>query len=300
MTIYNLGSINIDHVYRVDHLPQPGETLAAKAHDSGLGGKGANQSVAIARAGGTVIHIGAIGKDGAWVGAIMANAGVNMEHVSTLDMPTGHAIICVDNAGENAIIIYSSANLALTKPQIDTALNTAKTGDWLLVQNETNLCVYAAKIAKFKGMRVAYAAAPFDAKACAEMIPFTDILALNAIEAAQLSNAMGVGPDALPLPQTLITRGGDGATLITAQGAISCAAFRVDPVDTTGAGDTFLGYFLGHIDMGKDTKTALRFAAAAAALQIGKLGTASAIPIASDVKDFLQNHKTPEITEANV
>ena len=287
MAVYNLGSVNIDHVYRVPHLPEPGETLASTSFNSGLGGKGANQSIAVAKAGGQVFHIGAIGADGEWLADQMADAGVDTRYLSVIDVPTGHAIINVDDAAENVIVLFTGANRALTEAMVNDALSDAGSGDWLLLQNETNLGVYAAKAAKAKGMRVAYAAAPFDAETAVEMLPVTDLLAVNYIEAAQLSEALGVSATDLPVAQILITRGADGATLQAGDDVISVEAFKVDPVDTTGAGDTFLGYFLAALDLGKSAKDALAFASAASAIQVTRVGAAMAIPSADEVAAFL-------------
>lgn len=288
MSIYNLGSVNIDHVYRVPHLPEPGETLASTSFNSGLGGKGANQSIAIAKAGGQVFHIGAIGADGGWLADQMADAGVDTRHLVVIDVPTGHAIINVDEAAENAIVLYSGANHALTETQVNEALRDAGAGDWLLLQNETNLGVYAATVAKAKGMRVAYAAAPFDAEAAVAMLPVTDLLAVNDVEAAQLSEALGLDAANLPVAQVLITRGAEGATLQSGAEVTSVDAYKVDPVDTTGAGDTFLGYFMAAIDLGQSEREALTFATAASAIQVTRMGAATAIPAAAEVTAFLK------------
>ncbi len=288
MAIYNLGSVNIDYVYRVPHLPEPGETLASTSFNSGLGGKGANQSIAVAKAGGQVFHIGAIGADGGWLADQMASAGVDTRYLSVIDVPTGHAIINVDDAAENVIVLFTGANRALTEEMVNEALSDAGAGDWLLLQNETNLGVYAAKAAKAKGMRVAYAAAPFDAEAAVAMLPVTDLLAVNHIEAAQLSEALAVDAADLPVAQVLITRGADGATLQSGDEVVSVEAFKVDPVDTTGAGDTFLGFFLAALDLGRSAKDALTFASAASAIQVTKVGAAVAIPAADEVEAFLK------------
>ena len=288
MAIYNLGSVNIDHVYRVPHLPEPGETRASTSFNSGLGGKGANQSIAVAKAGGQVFHIGAIGADGGWLADQMTDAGVDTRYLSVIDVPTGHAIINVDDAAENVIVLFTGANRALIEEMVNEALTDAGAGDWLLLQNETNLGVYAAKAAKAKGMRVAYAAAPFDAEVAAAMLPVTDLLVVNDIEAAQLSKALGVAATGLPVAQVLITRGADGATLQSGEEVISVDAFKVDPVDTTGAGDTFLGYFLAALDLGQSAKDALTFASAASAIQVTKEGAAAAIPRADEVEAFLE------------
>ena len=288
MAIYNLGSVNIDHVYRVPHLPEPGETLASTSFSSGLGGKGANHSIAIARAGGKVFHIGAIGPDGGWLSDKMAGSGVDTRYISVIDIPTGHAIINVDDNAENVIVLFTGANRALTEDMINNALSDANAGDWLLLQNETNLGVYAATAAKDKGMRVAYAAAPFDAKAAVAMLPVTDLLAVNEVEATQISEALGVDAADLPVPQVLITRGANGATLQTGDEVISVDAFKGDPFDTTGAGDTFMGYFLCSLDKGGRPQDALLQATAASAIQVTKPGAAEAIPVQSDVTEFLK------------
>lgn len=289
MAIYNLGSINIDHVYRVPHLPVAGETLASVSFNSGLGGKGANQSIAIARAGGQVFHIGAVGPDGAWTLEILAGAGVDTRHIATLDVATGHAIINVDDTAENAIVLFAGANRALTETLVDTALQGAKAGDWLLLQNETSLAFYAAGVAKSKGMKVAYAAAPFIADVAIEMLPVADLLAVNEIEATQLAEVLGRDLNDLPVPQTLVTRGAKGATLRTGDRRVSVPAFKVDPVDTTGAGDTFLGYFLAAIDAGWSAQDALTQASAASAIQVTRAGAAAAIPDRDEVMEFMKD-----------
>lgn len=286
MAILNLGSINIDHVYQLPHLPVPGETLASSALTTGLGGKGANQSIAAAKAGADIWHLGAVGPDGGWCTDRLSREGVRTEFVATLDVPTGHAIINVDAAGENAIVLFEGANRALSKSMIDAALERFTKGDWLLFQNETNLTSYAAQQAQSLGMSVAYAAAPFDADAVRAVLDHVDFLAVNAVEAAQLSEALGVSVEALPLAKLLVTRGAEGADY-RADGKVQAVpALRVDPVDTTGAGDTFLGYFLAGLDRGGTSMDALRLASAASALQVTRPGAADAIPALSEVENF--------------
>jgi ribokinase len=211
MTVWNLGSINLDHVYRVPHLPAPGETLAAEALASGLGGKGANQSIAAARAGARVAHIGRIGAGGGPAGAALAEAGVDVTHVTRSAQATGHAIILVDAAGENSIVIHPGANRDQQTAAIDAALSGAAPGDTLLLQNETDAQVAAAGIARAAGLRVVYSAAPFDADAARAVMPHVDLLALNTVEATALAAALGTAAGALPVAELLITRGSDGA-----------------------------------------------------------------------------------------
>ena len=166
MTIFNLGSINIDHVHRVAHLPGPGETVADIGYASGLGGKGVNQSLAAA-AGARVHHIGAVGVDGGWIVERLAAAGIDVSDLTTVGAVTDHAIVCVDAGGENLIVIHGGANRALTVEQIDRALARARPGDWFLAQNETSLIAEGFARAQASGLRTAYAAAPFAAAAAA-------------------------------------------------------------------------------------------------------------------------------------
>jgi ribokinase len=289
MTVWNVGSINADHFYDVPHIPAPGETLAATGVRTGLGGKGANQSVAAARAGADVRHIGAVGRDGAWAVERMASYGVRTGGILTMDVPTGHAIINLAADGENAIVIFGGANTAMPLTHVEGALKEAKAGDVLLLQNETRHQADAARTGRARGMRVVYSAAPFDAGAVAEILPHISLLLLNAVEASQLEAALGRRLADLPVPEVVVTRGAKGSDwLDTRTGATAqVAAPRVDAVDTTGAGDTFAGYLAAGLDSGLPTTEAMVRAAAAAALKVTRLGTADAIPDGAEVAAFL-------------
>jgi len=289
MTVWNLGSINEDRFYRVPRLPEPGETLTATGFSIGLGGKGANQSVAVAKAGSVARHIGRIGPEGDWARDRLAALGVEVAHVAKGDVPTGHANVHVDDAGENMIVVYPGANRAFELAQIESALADAKPGDFLMLQNETNLTREAARLAQEKGLFVVYSAAPFEAGQAQAMLPFVDLLALNEIEAAQLAAEVGVAAIDLPVARLLITRGASGAVLHDHAGGKrhAVAAFPVTPVDTTGAGDCFIGYVVAGFDQGLDPAEALRLGAAAAALQVTRPGTSEAIPDRAEVEAFL-------------
>lgn len=287
MTIYNFGSINIDHFYRVGHFPGPGETLAATSYDIGLGGKGANQSAAAAKAGATVRHIGAIGSDGGWTLERLAKWGVDTSHVARTETPTGHAIINIDATGENTIVLFPGANRAIPTDLIETALSGAKAGDTLLLQNETNGQLKAARRAKELGLYNAYSAAPFDVTAVEAVLGSITLLVLNAVEADQLSAALATPLDRLGVPEILVTRGSEGAEWLCRDGSRAFApAHKVDAVDTTGAGDTFLGYFVAARDQGFNAQAALDRAAAAASLKVTRHGTADAIPTSAEVDAF--------------
>ncbi len=286
--IFNLGSINIDHFYHVPHLPGPGETLAADSYSMGLGGKGANQSAAAAKAGARVAHIGAVGSDGQWAIARLSGWGVDVSHIAQLETASGHAIINVDQMAENTIVLYPGANWALPLAQVETALATATATDTLILQNETAHQAEAAALARAKGMRVIYSAAPFDIDAVRAVLKNVTILALNAVEAEQLCTAIGTTLDMIDVPELLVTRGAAGAEWRSRDGGHAFAkAIKVQAVDTTGAGDTFAGYFAAGRDKGMSPQQALDWASAAAALKVTRRGTADAIPTAAEVAAFL-------------
>lgn len=289
MTVYNLGSINIDTVFQVPHLPQPGETLAATGYLSGLGGKGANQSVAAARAGARTVHLGMVGPDGDRVLAELAGYGVTVDRVGRSDGPTGTAMITVDPEAENSIVILAGANRQQSQAVIAETLTAAAQSDTLLMQNETDGQAFAAQMASERGLRVIYSAAPFDTEAAQAVLPFLSVLLLNEGEAAQLTEAMGQGVAELSVPHVVVTRGAAGAVHYdTAAGTqMAYPSLKVSPIDTTGAGDTFAGYLGAGLDQGLDWAQALPRALAAAALSTTKAGAAQAIPDLATVTETL-------------
>ena len=286
MAVWNLGSINVDLIYGVPHVVAPGETLASTSREVFLGGKGTNMSVAAARAGATVHHIGAVGPDGGWCVERLMEYGVDTRHIARLEVETGHAVIMVAEDGENAILLHPGANVEVPHAALQTALSEAETGDWLVIQNETNLQRTAAQLGKKMGLKVAYAAAPFDAERVQAVLPSLDFLILNAVEAEQLQAATGKAPEALGVRDVIVTRGGDGADWFGPQGRHHVPALPVDPVDTTGAGDTFTGYILAALDRGQPMAQAMDLATTAGALMVTRHGTADVIPDLAEVRAF--------------
>lgn len=289
MTVFNLGSINVDLFYRVPHLPLPGETLPATFHEIGLGGKGANQSAAVAKAGSTVRHIGMIGQDNQWVLDRMSGYGIDVSHVTTGNARTGHAIIMVDDEGENAIVTFAGANYAQSAEAIAGAMERASPGDIFMFQNEVSLKNEAVRQARDRRLFVVYSAAPFKPDVVGDLLPFVDLLVLNEIEATQLGETLAAGVAEIPVPHLLITRGSKGAAWRDQSSGevVEVPAFPVDPVDTTGAGDCFIGYTIAGLDQGLDRRDALRLGAAAAAVKVTRPGTADAIPLRVEVDRFL-------------
>ena len=286
MAIWNLGSINADFVYAVPHIPAPGETLSSTGRKVFLGGKGANMSVAAARAAAQVNHIGAVGPDGAWAVQRLLEYGVDTRHITQVATETAQAIIMVDPAGENAIVLHPGANAQIPQTTLQTAMAEAQTGDWLVIQNETNLQRTAAALGKKMGLRVAYAAAPFDADRVMAVLPHLDFLILNAVEADQLQKTTGQSPADLSVRDVIVTLGADGADWYGPDGKQHFDAIKVDPVDTTGAGDTFTGYVLAGLDRGMPMARAIGQATKAGALMVMRHGTADVIPDLSEVQAF--------------
>ncbi|MEM6914505.1 MAG: ribokinase [Pseudomonadota bacterium] len=290
--IYNLGSINSDFFFSVPALPVPGETVAATELNRDLGGKGTNMSIAAARAGAHVLHIGAVGDDGDWAIEALQAAGVETKVAVLPKTMTGQAVILRDAKGENAIVTLSGANGLLGEAWVTQALDAIGPDDVLLLQNETNLGPWAARMASASGAHVLYAAAPFASKAVQEVLPFVDTLVLNAVEMAQLQAALRVSADELGVDHVVMTEGAEGATLLCSGSAPrKLSAPGVKSVDTTGAGDTLAGYLAAGLDFGRPIHDALENAIFAASIMTTKKGTASAIPFQHDVDAF--RLKTP-------
>lgn len=293
-TVHVFGSINIDYVHRVPRAPEAGETIADLGRAVHLGGKGANQALAAARAGATVRLAGAVGPEGGWARDRLAAAGVDVSGVATLDAATGHAVILVEPDGENRIVIHGGANRALPESVLERALNAARPGDWWVTQNETGQVAESMAVARARGLRTVYAAAPFVTENAIAVLPHTDVLALNEGEAAALSAHLG---GTLPVSAVLVTRGSAGAVWRERDAAddwreTAVPAFPVTPVDTTGAGDCFLGYTIAGLAGGASPAAALRRAAAAAAIAVTRPGAGDAIPARAEVDAFLSEAGT--------
>lgn len=294
--LHNFGSINLDHFYRVPHLVHPGETLASRSYHLGLGGKGANQSLAMALAGGQVCHWGRLGRQDAWARDRLARAGVDVTHLELVDEPSGHAIIQVDDHGENAIILFPGANHGFTRRHRDALCEAAKPGDWLLVQNECNALAELLECARRQDLAVAFNPAPMSDTVLELPLDACQLLFVNRGEAAWLTGLPETS-DAQALLQGLQTRLPQTATVLTlgSEGAWYQAgderhfqpALPVEPVDTTGAGDTFIGYFMAALQEQRSVPDCLALAAHAAALGVQQSGAADSIPSRDDVERYL-------------
>ncbi len=290
MRILNYGSLNLDHVYRVDHFVAPGETLASLAYARHCGGKGGNQSLALARAGAAVWQAGKIGPDGLVLRETLAAAGVDVSLLHTDGSATGHAIIQVNRDGENAILLHGGANREIGEDEAAEALARFGPGDLLLLQNEISAIPAILRQAKARGMAVAFNPAPLGPEVAGYPLDCVDLFILNEIEGGQLSGEST--PEAIiaalrgrfPAADILLTLGAQGARFAGADGSmVDMAAERVQAVDTTAAGDTFIGYFLARRAVGDPPATALRIAGHAAAICVTRPGAAESIPVLAEV-----------------
>lgn len=300
--LHNFGSINLDHVYRVPHLVHPGETLASRAYQVGLGGKGANQSLAMALAGGQVSHWGRLGQQDAWARDRLADVGVNVAHVSLVDEPSGHAIIQVDDVGENAIILFPGANHGFVPSALASLTASAQPGEWLLAQNECNALPELFASARERGLRIAFNPAPMTEDVVRLPLETCQLLFVNRVEAAGLvglpessdAQALLAGlRQRLPDSETVLTLGGAGAWYQSGEEQCYQPALPVKPVDTTAAGDTFIGYFMTARQEGRTVADCLELAAHAAALCVQQSGAAESIPRRTDVDQALSQYRPP-------
>ena len=285
--ILNIGSLNLDYVYAVPHFVTAGETLLASRRDVFAGGKGLNQTVAAARAGAKVFHAGAVGADGDMLLDLLRDAGADVSAVSRVDVPTGHAVIQVTPQGENAILILGGANRSVSADAVEGALGKVAAGDILLLQNEINGLDAILRRAAEKGLRILFNPAPMEAAVKELPLHLLDTLIVNEGEGKALAGDMDALRAAYPRQKILLTRGSRGATLWTGSELLFQPAFPVKALDTTAAGDCFLGYYAAALSEGQPYARALRLASAASALAVQRRGAAPSIPIRREVETFL-------------
>ena len=294
MKICSFGSLNVDHVYDVEHFVQPGETISSLRYSSICGGKGLNQSIAMARAGARVRHVGNVGEDdgGRMLRAALRESGVDEALVRTLPArASGHAIIQVDKRGQNCILLHGGANLKASRAQIDAALAEFKPGDLLVLQNEVNELPYLVAQGAARGLRVVLNPSPMNAVITSLPLEQVSIFFLNEIEALQLAGveAEDAALDALvqryPETMLVVTRGAEGSEVVHRGERHYCPAYQVNAVDTTAAGDTYTGYFLAAWAEGLSIPSCMTLATRAAALCVARYGASASIPTRSEVKN---------------
>ena len=291
-----LGSLNIDTVFSVDHIVHPGETIASIAVKDSPGGKGANQAAALAKAGAEVSFVGKISNDGKWILDILASFGVDISRtiISAQDR-TGRAMIQVDKHGQNSIVLNPGGNKRFTEPEIDKMIDGFGEGDYIVLQNEINLTPYAISKAKEKGMTVVLNPSPFDPCIYTWPLEKIDYFFVNEIEAGQLLGQDGGEYDSLakalvskyPSSAFILTVGKQGAYYVDSKQLAYSPIFDLPVLDTTGAGDTFCGYFLQAITQSFSPEAALKKASKAAGITVSRYGAMESIPYGYEIHDRL-------------
>jgi ribokinase len=298
MKILVYGAINIDLIFSVDHIARPGETVSAGDFKRSAGGKGSNQAAALAKAGVPVYLAGKIGKDGEFLLDLLRGYKVDTSFVTIYEGATGNALIQVDKNGQNAIVPYAGGNGAITVEEVNKVLDNFAGDDIIILQNEI---VHAAEIiteAKKRGLKVCFNPSPYDEKISLVPLDLVDIFFVNEIEGAALAAAgQAGGPEAnqpfpaileklakkFPNAEIILTAGKEGAFYgykgIRAKGDI----VDLPVVDTTGAGDTFSGYFIAARAKGLDVNEALRIACKASSIAVSRPGAMEAVPYACEV-----------------
>jgi len=288
MKILNFGSLNIDYVYSVEHFVRPGETIKALNREVFCGGKGLNQSVALARASAEVYHAGRIGDEGKMLKDLLEDSGVKTEYIR-ISGATGHAIIQVDSFGENCIIINGGANREIDKPFINKVLKNFEKGDMLLLQNEINNIPYIMEAAYERGLQIAINPSPITEELLKYPFELVKWFIINRNEGELLtgeSEPQKIADSLLSRynnSAVILTLGSEGAVYIDGQQHLLQPSYKVKVVDTTGAGDTFAGYFLSGIAQGLSEKAAMLQASKAAAIAVTKKGAAISIPTLGEV-----------------
>lgn len=304
MKIYNMGSLNIDYVYRVPHFVQPGETISSYGREIFAGGKGLNQSIALARAGAQVIHGGMIGPDGAFLKELLEDSGVDTTHICTLQEASGHTVIQVDEQGQNCIILYAGTNHCVTKAYLDELLKDASAGDFMLIQNEINCLNEAMEIAHKKKMYIAFNPSPISKELFTLPLSYVDWWFCNEIEGAilfgknqkqKMADQIAMDPEKImqqfqkqyPQSHLILTLGKKGSYYCDKKDILFQSAFEVKAIDTTAAGDTYSGYFLADLAGGKNISDALKDASLAASICVTRKGAAPSIPYKKEIENLI-------------
>ena len=290
MNVVNFGSLNLDHVYAVDHFCRAGETIHTAGYTQNAGGKGLNQSIAVARSGQTLCHAGMLGAGGEPLAQLLEGCGVDLRYLGRTETPQGHAIIQVQPDGQNCIFLYGGSNQAVTPEDIDAVLSHFAPGDYLLMQNELSNFTYLLRAAVGRGLRVVLNASPISGEVLAADLTGVDWLVVNEIECAAIAGCSTPeeGYAALrvryPGLGILLTLGSEGSVSWKDGAEIRQCAYPVQAVDTTGAGDTFMGYFVGCLAQGMERKDAMQYAAMAASIAVTRPGAAPSIPMMAEVR----------------
>ncbi len=290
MKVINFGSLNVDYVYQVDHIVRPGETLAATERHIYYGGKGLNQSIALAKAGVLVYHAGLIGNGGDGLVTLCKKTGINTDYIRKVEGENGHTIIQVDTSGQNCILLYGGSNQKITKEFVDEVLAHFQEGDLILLQNEISEMPYIIDKAYEKGLVIVCNPSPYNEVMEECDLSKISIFMINEVEGEQITGE--VEPrDILeemgkcyPTAKVVLTLGSKGVIYQEAGVQLFQEAKKVKAVDTTAAGDTFTGYFIAGLLEGLSKEENLKRCVKASALTVSKRGAADSIPTREELE----------------
>ena len=284
--------MNIDRVYTVDSFARPGETISSVMFEMFPGGKGLNQSIALARAGSKIFHAGKVGPDGQMLLDTLSGNGVNTDLIERNGSISGHAVIQVNKYGNNCILLHGGANREITENEADRVLDAFSAGDILLLQNEISGIPYIINKAFNKYMKIVLNPSPMDDALKAVDLNKISYLILNEVEGEDYTGELRPNRimdnllSRFPHLKVILTLGKTGALYGDEMNRIQQGAYQVEAVDTTAAGDTFLGYFISRITMGSPSWSAMKMAAMASALSVTRKGASASIPTWDEVLQF--------------
>ncbi len=295
MRILNIGSMNIDYVYKVEHIVCEGETQNVFSVETNVGGKGLNQSVAASRAGCITLHAGITGKEGNMLKEYLMNNMIDTALIENCSCDQGHAIIQVDSKGRNSILVYGGSNRMITKEYIDKVLERFDSEDILMTNNEVSEVEYILKKAHEKKIQTVFNASPVDSKLLNMDLSKVTYLVINEIEGEALSdrkepeNILESLLHKYPDIKIILTLGPEGSVYKDKEKTIYQESYKVVAKDTTAAGDTFMGYFTAGIAKGLEIEECMRLASMASAITVTKHGAADTIPDIMSVSEKV-NH----------
>lgn len=290
--ILNYGSLNIDKIFSLDHIVKPGETISSYSYKSSAGGKGCNQAGALAKAGCDVYMAGKMGPDGLFIIDLLKSYNVNTDYIKTNAKVSGQALIQVSKDGQNSIILSAGANIENTCSEIDETLKHFSNGDFLILQNEINNIEYLINKGYEKGLIICFNPSPFTDNILSFPLEKVSYFFVNEIEAAQITKTNNTNDydkilndikNKFPSASIIMTIGKQGAFYAKDNIKVHQPIIDAPVVDTTAAGDTFMGYFIASIIKGYDVEEALFFATKASAVTVSKSGALVSIPFEDQI-----------------
>ncbi len=286
--VLNFGSLNIDYVYSVEHFVKPKETLQSLGLEIFSGGKGLNQSMALTKGDCDTYHAGCVGiDDGKFLTDILNNAGANTTFVKAIETRTGNAIIQVDKSGQNCILLYGGANQKIDEKHIDNVVSNFSSDDYIILQNEINNTDIIMRKAHEKGMKIVFNPAPYDESINKLPLDLVSYLIVNEIEGADIAGIESEDGNVImqalnkkfSKTKTVLTLGKQGVIYFDGEKQYSHGVYNVPVVDTTAAGDTFIGFFVSCLIKGYSAEKTLEIASKASSIAVSRKGAAVSIPL---------------------